>query len=330
MRDRFAVLQAADRPAQEGDYLSIDLLATVDDEPVPGAEASGLSYEVGSGSLVRGLDEAIIGAAEGESRTFETELVAGDFAGRTASVTATVRSVKAKELPDLDDDFATTASEFDTLDELKADLLGRVTRVRKLEQGVQARDRVLEKLVDSVEVPVPATVLEQEIQARQQSLDSQLQQVGMTRDDYLQTEGKTAEEFDAEIRESAERAVKAQFVLDAVADKEEISVEQQDLTDQIVRRAQRSGMPPEQFVQQILQAGQLPYVAAEVLRGKALATVLEAATITDVSGRPVDLEELREDMPEIADHDHEGHDHEGHDHDHEGHDHVHEDDAADE
>lgn len=311
LRDRFAVLQAADRPAQEGDYLSLDLSATVDGEPVPGAEASGLSYEVGTGSLVRGLDEAIIGAAEGESRTFDTELVAGDFAGRTAQVTATVRSVKAKELPELDDDFATTASEFDTLDELKADVRNRVTRMRKLEQGIQARDKALDLLVDSVEVPIPDSVLEQEIAARHQTLDNQLQQIGMTREDYLRTEEKSAEDFETEVRESALRAVKAQFVLDAVAEKEQLQVEQQDLSDQVMRRAARSGMPPEQFVQQLVSAGQLPYIAAEVLRGKALATVLEAANITDASGNKVDLEELREDIPELAAHDHD------HDHDHE-------------
>jgi trigger factor len=294
LRDRFAVLQSVDRPVEDKDYLSIDLVAHVDGKPVEGAEATGISYEVGSGSLITGLDDAVTGAASGDERTFDTELVAGEFAGQTAQVTVTIKSVKAKDLPPLDDDFATTASEFDTLDELKDDTRTRVTRIKKLEQGIQARDRVLDKLVDSVEVPIPESVLEQEVSARQHNLDHQLEQIGMSRQDYLKTEDKTVEDFDSEVIESATRAVKAQFVLDAVAQKEEIQVEQQELMDQIFRRAQQSGMPPEQFIQQIAQAGQLPYVAAEVVRGKALATILEQAKVTDEAGNVVDLEELRE------------------------------------
>ena len=294
LRDRFAVLKSVERPIADKDYLSIDLVAHVDGKPVEGAEATGISYEVGSGSLITGLDDAVIGAALDDERTFDTELVAGEFAGQTAQVTVTIKSVKEKELPPLDDDFATTASEFDTLDELKDDTRTRVTRIRKLEQGIQARDRVLDKLVDSVEVPIPESVLEQEVSARQHNLDHQLEQIGMSRQDYLNTEDKTEEDFDAEVVESATRAVKAQFVLDAVAQKEELEVEQQELMDQIFRRAQRSGMPPEQFIQQVAQAGQLPYVAAEVVRGKALATILERAKVTDEAGNVVDLEELRE------------------------------------
>ena len=165
LRDRFATLQPVERPVQDGDFLTIDLAATVDGESVPGADSTGMSYEVGNDSLIVGLDEAVRGASEGDERTFTTELVAGDFAGSTADVTVKIRSVKEKERPELDDDFATTASEFDTLEELQDDIRTRLSRVKKMEQGVQARDKVLETLLDAVEIPLPESVVEGEIEA---------------------------------------------------------------------------------------------------------------------------------------------------------------------
>jgi trigger factor len=297
LRDRFAVLKPVERPATAGDYVSIDLAATVEGKPVEGAEATGMSYEIGSGTLVRGIDEALEGVADGETKTFDTELVAGEFAGQTAEVAVTVRSIKEKELPALDDDFATTASEFDTLDELRADTRTRLERARRVEQGVQARDRALEALVDRTDVPLPESVVEGEVDARAHGLQDQLDQLQMTRDQYLEAEGRTAEDFDRELRESAEKAVKAQFVLDAVAEKEQIGVDENELTEQIVRRARRAGVSPDQYAQQVVQSGQLGMIAGEVVRGKALATVLEHATVTDTEGATVDLEALREDVP---------------------------------
>jgi len=299
MRDRFSTLQPVERLVAEGDYLTIDLAASVDGETVEGAAANGMSYEVGGDNVIAGMDEAVIGAAEGEQRTFQTELQAGEFAGRTADVTVTVRSVKEKIRPDLDDDFATTASEFDTLDELVGDVRTRLERVKRLEQGMQARDRVLERLLELTDIPLPESVVQSEVEAREHSLGHQLEQVGLDREAYLAAENKTAEEFDAEVREGSEKAVKAQFVLDALASREELNVSQEELTEHLIRRAQQSQMPPQEFANQVMQQGQVGMLMAEVVRGKALATLLESATVTDASGRPVDLAALSTDADEL-------------------------------
>ena len=191
LRDRFATLQPVERPVQDGDYLTLDLSATIDGEVVPGSESKGLSYEVGTENLVPGLDEAIRGATEGDERSFPTELKQGEFAGQTAEVTAKVISVKEKELPELDDEFATTASEFDTLDELRADLRERLSKVRRYEQGAQARDKLLEKLLEMVDVPLPESAVKAEIDGREHNLGHQLERFGISKEIYLETEGKT-------------------------------------------------------------------------------------------------------------------------------------------
>jgi trigger factor len=300
MRDRFAVLTPADRPVASGDYVSIDLSATVDGEVVDDATATGMSYEVGSDNLVKGLDEALEGASDGDSRTFTTELVAGEYAGRSAEVTVTVRGVKEKERPDLDDDFATTASEFDTLAELRDDVRTRLERVGRLQQGAQARDNALDTLLERVDVPLPESVVDSEVHARMHSLEHQLESMQMSKDDYLKAEEKSEEEFDREVRESAEKAVKAQFVLDAVAAKEELSVSEQELTEQILRSAQRAGVSPDRYAQQVVQSGQLGAVMADVLRGKALQAVVRQATITDTEGASVDLSVLDADQAALS------------------------------
>ncbi len=295
LRDRFATLQPVERAAQDGDIMTIDLAASIDGEVVPGSESKGLSYEVGSGNLIPELDDAVRGAAEGDERTFDTELKAGEFAGRTAQVTAKLISLKEKVLPELDDDFATTASEFDTLEELRADLRERLGRVRRYEQGAQARDRLLDKLNEIVDVPLPESAVKAEIEGREHNLGHQLERFGISKEVYLETEGKTVEEFDAEQRAEAEKAVKSQLLLDALAEREEVSVEQEELTEHLVRRAQQSGMAPQDFANQVMQAGQLGMLFSEVRRGKALATLMESAKITDALGNEVDLSQLDDD-----------------------------------
>ncbi len=262
---------------------------------MPGSESKGLTYEVGTDNLIPGMDEAVRGANEGDERVFQTDLVQGDYAGQTADVTVNVISVKEKQLPELDDEFATTASEFDTLDELKADLRTRLERVRRYEQGAQARDKLIEKLNEIVDVPLPESAVKAEVDAREHNLVHQLEQVGATREFYLESEGKTDEEFTAEIRDSSEKAVKSQLILDALAEKEELTVEQEELTEHLVRRAQQSGMQPQEFANQIMQGGQIGVLFAEVRRGKALAQLLESVKITDASGNVVDLAVLDED-----------------------------------
>jgi trigger factor len=298
MRERFAVLKATDRPVQDGDYVSIDLRATVDGEEVPGGSTTGLSYEVGTASMMDGLDEALLGASAGDTREFTTELVAGEFAGRTADITVTVRSVKEKELPELDDEFAQTASEFDTLEEFRADVRDRLQRVKVLEQGGQARDKVLTSLLDNTEVPLPESAVRGEFEWRQHDIGHQLENAGLDLDTYLSSEEKSKEEFDAEVRSNAETAVKTQLILDAIADKEELGVSDAELTERVIAQAQQYGVSPQEFAQQLTQGGNLPALVADVRRSKALATVLERARVTDASGRSVDLEHLRLPRPE--------------------------------
>lgn len=292
LRERFATLAGVERLAAAGDYVSIDLSATIDGEPVEDAATNNLSYEVGSDSLVSGLDDAVVGLSVGESKEFETQLRTGDQGGQSAQATVTVRAVKQKQMPELDDDFAQTASEFDTIEELRADIRNRMSRIKTLTQGVQARDKVLEALLDRVEVPIPEHVLGDEVTYRLNQMDEQLQAAGLTKETYAQAQDQTPEQIDQEIRDNAAGAIKAQFILDAIAKKEELSVDESDLTDQIVRRAQQSGVPADQYAQQVVNAGQLGSLMADILRGKALALVLERAKITDASGNEVVLDAI--------------------------------------
>jgi trigger factor len=211
-----------------------------------------------------------------------------------------VKSVKEKEVPALDDDFAQTASEFDTIDELRADISERLSKVGRLQQGVQARDRAVEALLERVDIPMPEHVLADEISYRKQSMDQQLQQMGTTREVYAQIEGKSVEDLDQELENDAREAIRAQFVLDAIARKEELQVGEAELTDTIVRRARQSGLRADEYAQQVVQSGQLGALMSEVLRGKALAFVLEHAKISDASGRPVDLDSLTREFDESA------------------------------
>ncbi len=293
LRERFAALKDVDRPAAEGDFVTLDLVATIDGEEVPGGTATGLSYQVGSGQMLEGIDEAITGASAGESRTFQTVLVAGEHEGRTADVAVTVQSVQERELPAADDAWASQSTGFETFAALREDVVTRMDRMKRLQQGVEARDKVLEALLAQVDVPLPQSVVDAELEWRQRATEEQLQRNGLTLQGYLDSEGKSEEEFRTEMREGTEQAVKAQLVLDAIADREELGVSDAELTDQVVRRAARAGVSPDQFAQQLVQSGQLGGLVSEVRRGKALATVMEAARITDTNGAQVDLEQLR-------------------------------------
>jgi trigger factor len=292
---RFGVLKGVERPAEEGDFLSIDLAATIGEEEVD--SVTGLSYEVGSKNLLDGLDEAVRGMSAEETKTFQTELAGGEHAGEVADVTVTVKSVKERELPELDDEFAQMASEFDTIEELRADARVRTERMKRVEQGVQARDKALETLLELVEVPLPETIVKAEVDGRMHNLGHQLEAAGLTKEQFLESEGTDEAAFDADIEKSSREAIKSQFVLDAIAVKEEIQPSQEELTEHLVRRASRMGMAPDQFADQLMQTGQVPVLIAEVVRGKALAIVLEAATVKDASGNVVDLDALRDDLP---------------------------------
>ena len=296
LRERFASLNPVERPAAAGDFVSLDLVATLDGEEVPGGTAQGLSYEVGSGTLLDGIDEAVTGASAGDVRTFQTALVAGELEGKTSDVAVTVRSVNERTLPEATDQWASDATGFETLDELKSDIRTRIDRVKRLQQGVDARDKVLEELLAKIDIPFPETVLAAELDWRTHTTEDQLARSGQSREAFLTEQGKTSEEWDAELKQGAEQAVKAQLVLDAVADAEELEITDAELNDQLIRRAARAGLPPQDYATRIVQSGQLQGLVSEVRRGKALATVMEAATIKDASGNAIDLEALREDM----------------------------------
>jgi trigger factor len=294
MRDRFGALVDVERPVETGDYVVLDLSADVEGESLPDASAEGLSYEVGSGNLLDGLDEAVLGLEAGGSTEFSTELAAGEHVGKTAEISVTVTSVKAKDLPPLDDSFALMASEFDTLDELKADLRERLTRANAVQQGTDARDKVLEELLARTTVALPEGLLEAERSWRRESMETQLSQMGMTLDRYLEAQGQSSEEFATEVADTAADALKAQFILDEIATKESLEVSQPELIEALLRRSQQSGMDPQEYADQLQRSGQLGGLWAEVRRGKALALVLSNAVITDESGAPVDLSQLDE------------------------------------
>ncbi|WP_433680193.1 trigger factor [Nocardia sp. CA-119907] len=292
LRQRFGTLTGVERPVQDGDFVSIDLSATVDGEDVPEAATTGLSHEVGSGQLIEGLDEALIGLSVDESKEFTSTLVAGEHAGKEAVITVTVRSVKERELPEADDDFAQLASEFDTLDELKEDLRNRVERVKKVEQAGQIRDKVLETLLEQVEVPLPEAVVQAEIDAVLHDAVHGFDHDEDKLAEALEAQGSSREEFDKDTKESAEKSVKTQLLLDAIAEADNTQVGQEELTERILFQAQRYGLSPEQFIQQVQQAGQLGAVFADVRRGKALAGVVGKVKVTDSDGNTVDTAEM--------------------------------------
>jgi trigger factor len=266
-----------------------------DGEVVEGAEVSGMSYQVGRGGMLDGLDEALTGMSAGDEKTFESNLVGGDQTGLDVEVEVKVTAVKEQELPELDEEFAQTASEFDTVDELLADVRTRLERGKRLEQAAAARDAVLEKILDLVEIPLPDAVVDEELKARRENVQQQLMYAGMTLEAYLESEEQTLEEFESDLEERTRDAIAAQFVLDEVAKKEEIGVEQQELSEHIMRRAQQSGQDPNEFAKHMVEHNHIPEMVSEVVRGKALAILVEAAKVVDESGNHVELKNLRPD-----------------------------------
>ncbi|TAJ47216.1 MAG: trigger factor [Herbiconiux sp.] len=305
LRSRFGTLVTVDRPAAKGDFAQLDLVATVDDVEVD--NASGISYEIGSGELLEGIDEALDTLTAGETTTFEAPLLGGDYAGRDALVTVTLNSVKERELPEADDDFAQIASEFDTLDELKKSLKEQVEKQKAFGQASEARTKIVESLLEKVEIPVPPALIEDEVHR------------------HLEGENRLEDdEHRAEVTESSTSTFKTQILLDAVVDKEEVKVSQDELTQYLVQSAAQYGMDPNEFVKILSESNQIPAMVAEVARNKALAIVLSKAKVVDTNGKAVDISEFTtlagdgegDNLLDASD-DHAGHDHDGH----EGHSH---------
>ena len=289
LRERFASLKTVDRPVEAGDFVSIDLSATVDGEAVEDAQATGVSYEVGTESMLDGLDEALAGMTAGEAKTFTAELAGGERAGLAADVLVTVNSVKIKELPELDDEFAQSASEFDTIGELRASTRKQLTSVRQAGQAGQARERLLAELIDQLDIPLPERIVQAEVDQRRHSLQDQLDRAGLTMQAYLDASETTTAKIDADFEADARRSVKAGFILDKLATQEDLKVSAEQLSAYVTEQAYRMGVTPDRLAQQLSDNGQLPAVAADVLRGNALTWLAEQATVVDEAGRPVDV-----------------------------------------
>ncbi|MDS2172481.1 trigger factor [Nesterenkonia sp. CL21] len=278
LRSRFGTLKDVERPAATDDFVTLDLAASIDGEEVD--NATGLSYQVGAGTMLEGLDEALEGLSAGEDATFETTLAGGEHSGEEASVKVTLQAVKERELPEADDEFAQMASEFDTIEELRADLRTKAEENLVVEQGVEARDKVLEKLMELVEVPVPASVVEGQVEQH------------FSQGGHAEGDDHDTEEHREEIEKQTREAFRNEIVLDLIADKEEIGVDQGELIEYIVSTASQYGMEPNQFAQMLDQAGQVPMIMGEVRRRKALAKVLELAVVKDSEGNDVDLSDF--------------------------------------
>ena len=274
LRTRFGTLKTVDKVVAKGDFVTIDLVATKDGVELDGGVANDLSYEVGSASMIDGLDEAIIGLSKDGEKSFNTALV-GMAQGETGSVKVTVKAVKERELPPVDDEFAKLASEFETLTELKDDLSKRLSRVKQMEQGAQARDLLVEKLISTIDIPLPAEIIEAEV------------------NDHLEKEGRLEDDkHRAEVNDEVKTTITREFLLDSIVKAEAIAVNESELTEYLVRASARYGMTPDQFIKEVSQAGQVTTMVAEVARAKALAQVLGRVKVVDKSGNKVDLEAL--------------------------------------
>lgn len=270
LRSRFGTLVTVDRPAKKGDFVSIDLTATIGGEQVD--TASNISYELGSGELIDGIDDALETLTAGEETTFEAPLLGGDHEGEAAQIAVTVLAVKERELPAADDDFAQIASQFDTIGELRSDLREQLAKSKEFGQGVQARDKIVDELLKGVEIPVPQKLIDDEVHR------------------HLENENRLDDDTHrAEVAESSEKSFRSQILLDSIAEQEEIKVGQNELTSYLVQAAAQYGMEPGEFIQVLQQNNQLPAMIGEVARSKALAYVLSKSTVVDTKGKAVDV-----------------------------------------
>lgn len=292
LRARFGTLTGVDRPVADGDFVSIDLSATIDGEEVPGATAQGLSHEVGSGRLIAGLDEALVGLSVDESKEFTAQLATGEHAGKDAQVTVTVKSVKQRELPEPDDEFAQLASEFDTIEELRSNLREQVGRTKRAQQAEAIRDAAIDTLLEQVDIPLPEAIVMAQVDSALHNALHSLDHDESKLDEVLAQQGKSREEFETETRTAAETDVKRQLLLDALADELEVQVGQDDLTERLVATSRQYGIEPQQLVAYLQENNQLPAMFADVRRALAIAEVIRAATVTDTAGNTVDTDEF--------------------------------------
>ncbi|WP_186296216.1 trigger factor [Mycobacterium tilburgii] len=292
LRARFGTLTGVDRPVADGDFVSIDLSATVNGEEVPGAAAEGLSHEVGSGRLIEGLDDALIGMSADESKEFTAKLATGEHAGQDTQVTVTVKTIKQRELPEPDDEFAQLASEFDTIEDLRTNLRDQVARIKRAQQAEKIQQAAMDALLEQVDVPLPEAIVQAQFDS---AVHGAIDSVGNDEDRFaevLAKQGKTCEEFEAETRTAVETDVRRQLLFDALADELQIQVGQDDMTERLVATSRQYGIEPQQLFTYLQESNQLPAMFVDVRRGLAIAAVVSAATVTDTDGSVIDTSEF--------------------------------------
>ena len=287
LRRRFGSRETVERPAQDD-----DLVATKNGEPLADATASDLDYTVGSGQMLDGLDDAVRGLAAGESATFTSTLVGGPLKDEEADIEVTVTKVQRQDLPELDDEFAQMASEFDTMEELRADTRRQLTEAAAEQQAAEARDAVLEELLGKVELAVPENLVAREQDARKEQITGQLGSAQLTLAQYLDEveDGKTEEQFWADVENRARQTLKAQMILDKIAEENSIGVDQNDLTQLILGKARQEGSSPQQIADHLKEhPHHIEEYMIEIRRNKALGLIVAGAEVTDGNGDKVDL-----------------------------------------
>ncbi len=295
LRQRFATTTEVDRAAADGDVLTIDLVASQDGKELDDATASGITYKIGEGvGMLDGLDEAVTGLTVGESKTFTSTLVGGEFRNQEAEITVTVSKVSEQELPAVDDEFAQMISEFDTVEEMREDLRKAGEAQAAAEQLADARDKVLEAALEKTDFELPQAMLAAELETRRNQIEQQLTRGGLSVEAYLEQaedeEAQTPEEFWKTIDERSEQAVRAQMLLDKFADDNALEVSQQELTELIFRKAQENNHSPQDEINHMMEHNHMGDWMQEIRRGKALASICAAAKVVDAEGNPVDMQ----------------------------------------
>ena len=291
LRDRFGELVDSEFPLIDDAYATIDITGSIDGEPVEGLTASDFLYRVGSDMVVPELDEQLRGTKPGAIIEFEADLGErfGDHAGSQASFRVIVKDAKQKVLPEVTDEWASEASEFDTADELRADIRKRLELMQKLQAQMAVRDNVLEAAADLVPIEAPPTLIESETRRRVEDLAHRLQHQGVTIEQYLAGTGQEAQAFLDEVRQGAGRAVLADLALRAVVVQESIDATEEELSAEVARIAERLGKKPEKIRRDLEKQGAIEAVRSDVARGKALEFLVEHAKVVDPEGNELDL-----------------------------------------
>ncbi|MER0093035.1 trigger factor [Corynebacterium sp. KPL2838] len=291
LAERFGELKDTKRKMKTGDYAIIDITAEVDGEKIEDASTEGLSYSIGDDNLIKGLDTALRGMKTGEDNEFTSTIQSGEHKDEEATFKVHVQQTKERKLPDMDDEFAQMASEYDTIEELREATKTEVEESKKAEQAGQIRDEVLKAALADVDFELPQSVVDEQAHAQLHQILGQLAHDEKALAQLLEAQGTSREEFDKQTREQAEESVRTQIFLDAVAEKEEPEVSQQELSDHILFTAQSYGMDPNQFIQQLQSNGQIANLFSDVRRGKALAAAICRTTVKDEEGNDVDVEQ---------------------------------------